>query len=138
MNNGRRDVRVYKTAFLRTHAVSSGRISHALKAYADNSGSPHADQRGRHTPANKTSDADHIVFIKEHIQSFPKYQSHYSRADNPAREYLNPDLSIAKMYVLYKDVCSTQEKSPASEGMYRKVFNEHFNLSFGRYYAYLL
>ena len=40
-------------------------VSSALKAYANNSGSPHADQRGRHTPANKTSDAD-IVFIKEH------------------------------------------------------------------------
>ena len=42
------------------------------------------------------------------------------------------------MYLLYKDVCSTKEKSPVSKGMYRKVFNEHFNLSFGRYYAYLL
>ena len=64
MNNGRWDVRVCNTAFLRTHTVSSGCLSRALKAYADISGSPHADQRGRHTPANKTSDAD-IVFIKK-------------------------------------------------------------------------
>ena len=137
MNNGRQDVRVCKTAFLRTHAVSNGRLTRALKASADNYGSPQGDRRGRHTPANKTSDAD-IAFIKEHIQSFPKYQSHYSRADNPVRQYLNPDLSITKMYMLYKDVCSTEEKSPVSEGMYRKVFNEHFNLSFGRYYTYKL
>ena len=137
MNDGRRDVRVCKTAFLRTHAVSNGRLTRALKASADNYGSPQGDRRGRHTPANKTSDAD-IAFVKEHIQSFPKYQSHYSRADNPIRQYLNPDLSITKMYILYKDVCSTEEKSPVSEGMYRKVFNEHFNLSFGRYYTYKL
>lgn len=43
MNNGRRDVRVCKTAFLSTHAVTNGRLSRALKAYADNSGSPHSD-----------------------------------------------------------------------------------------------
>ena len=102
MNNGRRDVRVCKKPFW-GRMLFPVVVSCALKAYADNSGSPHADQRGRHTPANKTSDAD-IVFIKEHIQSFPKYQSHYSRGDNPARQYLNPDLSIAKTYLLYKDV----------------------------------
>ena len=139
MNNGRRDVRVCKAAFLRTHAVTNGRLSRALKVYADNSGSPHPDQRGRHTPVNKTTDDD-IAFVKDHIQSFPKYRSHYSRANNPIRQYLHPDLSITKMYLLYKDVCSTQGKSQVSEGIYRKVFNEQFNLSFGRYYmhAYLL
>ena len=131
MNNGRRDVRVCKTAFLRTHAVTNGRLSHALKAYADNSGSPHSDERGRHTPVNKITDND-IGFVKDHIQqSFPKYRSHYSRATNPIRQYLHPDQSITKMYLLYKDVCSTQGKSQVSEGIYRKVFNEQFNLSFG-------
>ena len=50
---------------------------------------------------------------------FALYQSHYSRADNPARQ------SIAKMYLQYKGVCSTQEKFLVSEG---KVFNENFNL----------
>lgn len=109
MNNGRRDVRVCKTAFLRTHAVTNGRLSHVLKAYADNSGSPHSDLRGRHTPVNKTT--DDVAFVKDHIQSFPKYRSHYSRATNPIRQYLHPDLSITKMYLLYKDVCSTQGKS---------------------------
>ena len=84
---------------------------------------------------NKTT--DDVAFVKDHIQSFPKYRSHYSRATNPIRQYLHPDLSITKMYLLYKDVCSTQGKSQVSEGIYRKVFNEQFNLSFGRYY-YLL
>ena len=126
-----------KTAFLRTHAVTNGRLSRVLKAYADNSGSPHSDLRGRHTPVNKTTTDDDVAFVKDHIQSFPKYRSHYSRATNPIRQYLHPDLSITKMYLLYKDVCSTQGKSQVSEGIYRKVFNEQFNLSFGRYY-YLL
>lgn len=56
---------------------------------------------------NKTTDDD-VAFVKDHIQSFPKYRSHYSRATNPIQQYLHPDLSITKMYLLYKDVCSTQ------------------------------
>ena len=71
--------------------------------------------------------------MKEHIRSFPKYKSHYSRASNPHRQYLSPDLSITKMHVLYVDVCSTQGKHAVSEWVYRKIFNETFNLSFGRY-----
>ncbi len=131
MHNGSVSVRVCKVAFLRIHAVTNGRLTRALKGQADNDGSPHADQRGRHIPANKTSDED-IEFVKEHIRSFPKYRSHYSRKDNPNRYFLSPDLSVAKMFQLYKVECSTQEKRPVSEWVYRKVFNEAFNLSFGR------
>ena len=103
-----------------------------LKPKNSMGGSPHVDQRGRHAPANKTSDVD-TDFVKEHIRSFPKYKSHYSRASNPHRQYLSPDLSITKMHVLYVDVCSTQGKHAVSEWVYRKIFNETFNLSFGRY-----
>ena len=72
------------------------------------------DMRGRHSPANKTSE-DSLVFVKEHTDSFPQYESHYSRDDNPHRKYLSPDLSISKMYIL----CTKQEKLPVSEWIYR-------------------
>ena len=98
VSNGRVSVRVCKVAFLRIHAISNGRLDRALKRQADSGGSPHGDERGRHAPANKTCDAD-ISFVKEHIQSFPKYRSHYSRSDNPNKHYLNPDLTITKMSV---------------------------------------
>jgi len=94
-------VRVCKKAFLRIHGISNGRLDRALRAQIKNGGSPHNDQRGRHPPANKTNEAD-MALIKEHIQSFPQYQSHYSRASNPHRKYLSPQLTISKMYVLYK------------------------------------
>ena len=128
VSNGRVSVRICKVAFLRIHAVSNGRLGRALKAQADNGGSPRGDMRGRHLPANKTTDAD-LEDVKKHILSFPKYRSHYSRSDNPHRHYLSPDLSITKMYLLYKHGCST----PVSEWVYRKVFNQEFNMSFGRY-----
>ena len=78
--------------------MSNGRLGRALKAQADNG--------GQRPPANKTTDAD-LEDVKKHILSFPKYQSHYSRSDNPHRHYLSPDLCITKMYLLYKDECST-------------------------------
>lgn len=110
-------MRVCKKAFLRIHSISNGCLDRALRAQITNDGSPHNDQRGRHPPANKTSDAD-TDLIKEHIQSFPQYHSHYSRANNPHRKYLSPELTISKMYVLYKEWCVGKEKTPQSEWVY--------------------
>ena len=52
----------------------------------------------------KTPEAS-LEFVQEHISCFPKYKSHYSRSDNPSKHYLNPDLTINKMYQLYKEEC---------------------------------
>ena len=78
------------------------------------------DQRGRHEPRNKTGEHD-LTFVKEHISSFPQYESHYSRRANPHRKYLSPDLSAAKMYGLYKELCSNEEREPVSEWVYRSL-----------------
>ena len=97
--------------------MSNGRLARAPKAQAKIGGSLRPDARGSHNPANKTSDAD-IDAVKERILSFPKYLSHYSRADNPNRHYLSPDLSVTRMYLLCKDSCSTQDNVPVSEWVY--------------------
>ena len=123
--------RVCRTAFLHIHDVSSGRVDRALNAAAKAGGSPHMDRRGHHEPGNKSSEHT-LSLIKEHIDSFPQYESYYSRIDNPNRKYLCPDLTIAKMYSMYKDTCCDRGEEPASEWLYRKTFNESFNLGFGR------
>ena len=85
---------------------------------------------------NKTAE-EQVEYVKKHISSFPTYSSHYSRVDNPNRRYLSAQLSLSMMYALYKDECAaavTEDPiEPESEWVYRKVFNEEFNLSFGRY-----
>ena len=120
-----------KTAFIRILAVSNGRLDCALKAQRVNSGTPHADQRGRHEPGNKTK-AESIAAVKAHIESFPQYVSHYSRVDNPHRKYLSPELTIAKMYALYQEKCTDEGREAVSEWVYRKIFGEEYNLYFGR------
>ena len=123
--------RVCKTAFLRMHGLSNGRVSRALQARTSQGGSLSLDKRGKHEPKNKTS-KDKIDLIKAHINSFLKYKSHYSRSDNPHKNYLSPDLSIDKMYRLYKEKCDKESATPVSQWVYRKTFTENFNLSFGK------
>ena len=124
-------VRVCKEAFLKIFGISNGRLDRALKAQAAAGGSPHGDQRGRHPPINKTTEAA-TEGVKTHINSFPCYKSHYSRKDNPNRNFLSPDLSIQVMYSLYKEKCQNENTQPVSEWVYRRIFNESFNLSFGK------
>lgn len=130
--NGEISERVCKTAFLSIFAISNGHLSRALQGQVANEGLPHSDQRGRHEPSNKTPE-ERVGYVKEHIETFPTYESHYSRSDNPNRKYLSPSLSISAMYDLYKTLCGEKNEVPVSEWKYRHIFNTEYNLSFGRY-----
>ena len=132
IHNGEKSVRVCKEAFLRIHGISSGRLTRILCGQAEQGGIPKLDRRGHKEPPNKTSEED-LTFIKECIESFPVYESHYSRNDNSNRRYLSPDLTISKMYSLYREQCTEKGRRPVSDWVYRKVFNEQYNLAFGRY-----
>ena len=127
VQNGSVSERVCKTAFLSIFGISNGRLGRALETQTSSGGVPHTDQRGRHEPPNKTP-PEKLELVKEHIESFPAYESHYSRKDNPNRKYLSPSLSISKMYF-----CSDRRSEPVSEWKYRQIFNTHFNYTFGRY-----
>ena len=118
-------------AFLRLHGVSSGRLTRLLSNQAQHGGVPKLDARGHKEPPNKTSE-ENLAFVRSHIESFPVYESHYSRSDNPDRKYLSPDLSVVKMHYLYKEKCDKEEQRAVSDWVYRKIFNEEYNLSFRR------
>ncbi|CAG5002002.1 unnamed protein product [Parnassius apollo] len=86
------------------------------------------DQRGAHEPVNKKK-PDIIQGIKKHIESFPCMEAHYSRKDTK-RRYLDKNLNIRRMYLLYKDECLKNGSEPASEITYRRIFSKEYNLSF--------
>lgn len=83
--------------------------------------------KGKHIK-KKTSD-DKIDEVIQHIMSFPTQESHFCRASTK-RQYLDKNLSIAKMYSLYVE--SNFNKEPVKENIYRKIFTERFNLAFHR------
>ena len=112
---------------MNTLSVSHKTISGALKKRKSGTYSQE-DQRGRHTPHNKTSD-DRTNFVKQHIESFPTMESHYTRKDTH-RRYLESSLNIRKKYNWYKEKCAQENEMPLSERKYRDIFCSEYNLSF--------
>jgi len=82
------------------------------------------DKCGKHNNRRKVPD-ERLQKVIQHINAFPRYKSHYTRATN-SKEFLNPELSVAKMYSLYKET----ENEPVSMSLYRNIFYKHFNLKF--------
>lgn len=95
--------KVCKRCFQSTIDETDKFIRNALmKKSETKTGTIKEDQRGRHEPANK-SKPDKLKEIADHIESFPKYESHYTRRVND-KKYLSSDLNLSKMYQLYREV----------------------------------
>lgn len=103
---------VCKKMFQATYDLSNGRISRALMGKANNSGMPTSSLRGKKTP--KHVDGEQKNRVRDHINRFPKSVSHYSRRDNPNTHYLSSDLSIRRMYHLYKELCTEDGVPPVN------------------------
>lgn len=134
------DVLVCKAMFMKTLDVNSTRIHRALlKAKNENS---FTDKRGKAKPANATSD-DKLLKVRQHIESFPAYKSHYRRSDTPDCKYLSSELNMTKMYEMYKksienehrlenhdDSVDAWQAKCVSINTYKRIFRRDFNLKF--------
>ena len=122
--------RVCRYFFRRTLGISEGRLHRCL--LRKRSVVPCvSDNRGKHRSHHTVVSANQLADIRSHIQSFPRYRSHYCRRDSVNRTYyLNPDLNLSIMYNLYVDSCKENNKAYVKKWCYRKIFNEEFNISF--------
>lgn len=119
-------ITVCKTFFKSTFLISDGRLTRALKNKPLGDAPP-SDRRGR-SISGKATPAAKIDAIKNFINRFPKYFSHYGRNKNINSQYLAPHLNITMLYNLYK-----LEEGPdnhVSFWVFRKTFETHFNLKF--------
>ncbi|KAK3880721.1 hypothetical protein Pcinc_014813 [Petrolisthes cinctipes] len=66
-------VRVCKSMFLCLHGVSNGRLDRVLQAVNCNSPSALQDQRGHHSPSNKTASED-VDFARQHILTLRRWK----------------------------------------------------------------
>lgn len=119
----RLDIPVCKKYFRDTYQVCDGRI---YDCCSKENVTSLVDKRKGRVASNKIDDTNVI----KHIKSFPAYSSHYTRAHNPRRQYLNPDLNIKKMYELYVTKCEKENVAPVKEKYYYNVFSTKFNLHF--------
>ena len=81
---GRRE-RVCQNFFLKTLDIGRKTVSYTIerKIHGTFGGK---DRRGRHEPSSKVTE-DRIKFVREHINSFPRMDSHYTRK-NTSKQYL--------------------------------------------------
>lgn len=123
-------LRVCKDFFLKTLCISNGPVNQALKNRNEFGHFVGKDKRGSQEPVNKTSPEVEQRII-QHINSFPRLESHYCRKKS-RRQYLDSNLTLAKMYELYKDQLKSTGEIPASLFVYKQIFGTKFNLSFFR------
>lgn len=83
------------------------------------------DQRGKQQN-QKIIPVDVILQVKNHIESFPVKQSHYSSKEY---NYLSAELNIKKMFIMFKN---SHPETKVKQSFYYKIFKEHFDLHFGR------
>lgn len=117
---------VCKKTLLDTYSLTARRLQTLQNKMKEGVDIPR-DKRGKHNNRPHTISQGARDLIKEHISSFPKQPSHYSRGKSD-KECLNPELNLSKMYRLFK------EKYPEmrlSKAVYQEVFCNNFNLRFG-------
>lgn len=126
-NNGNK-YRVCQMFFLKTLCISNVVVYNAFKHKGNHNTYEGEDKRGKKEPANKTK-PELINFVREHIESFPTVESHYSRRSTK-RQYLDSKLSISKMFSLYKEKCIEENQVFVSFITYKRIFGQFYNLAF--------
>ncbi|KAK3090584.1 hypothetical protein FSP39_012887 [Pinctada imbricata] len=119
--------RVCKPFFLGILDIGKKTIDYALKK-KKHGAFVGEDFRGKKSSINKTPDLD-ANYVRQHIESFPTVSSHYTRKDSQ-RKYLDANLTVRKMYELYKIKCKDSGKRVCSMNVYRYIFCNEYNFSF--------
>lgn len=126
-NNGEK-VRVCKTFLLNTLGLSERTLRTVISAKISGTGIIPTDKRGKHANHKKTS-AEILNSIRKHIDSIPRIESHYVRADT-SRQFIDGGLSIAELYRHFAEERSASNKEPANYDIYAKIFNTEYNIGF--------
>lgn len=91
---------------------------------------PVPDQRGRHENARKIT-GEKAQCVRDHINQLQTLTSHYSRARNPQRRYLESNLTISKLYQSYEQWMTDNHPGieKVSQNYYHKTFTSEFNIA---------
>ena len=118
------DVVVCKQAFMSIHGITPKRLRR-LCEHSLVSSTPPIDKRGKHENHCHT-DERVVKQIRDHIESFPAQESHYSRSDNHGKTYLSENLNIRRMYHLYLERFEPQQLERIQQGLpFTGIVKEH-------------
>lgn len=113
---------VCKKAFLKTLKIDECRVKLALRKKCCDE---YIDERGKFSGGHNKMSFQKREEVFVHIESFPKYTSHYCRKVTSAK-FLGNDLTLTKMYELYE----SSHEQPISFSAYQRIFYDNFNLRF--------
>lgn len=119
-------VRVCRKMFMETFRISHQTVE-TLAKLRKKGESTYIEKRGG-TKTVKYTDEDRKL-IQDHINSFPRDVSHYTRTRSGEREFLSSDLTVSKMYEAFR--ISHPHKSNIKHRYYSSVWKTDFpSLSF--------
>lgn len=122
------NIRVCKKFFTSTLDISNNAVATVVSKTNEN-GYVEEEKRGKHSNrVNKTKDTM-IQDIVDHINSFPRIDSHYCRS-RTKKQYLEGSLNLTLMHRLYKEKCAAEGKQWVKKPIYEQVFNTQFNIGF--------
>nr|CAH7729952.1 unnamed protein product [Callosobruchus chinensis] len=121
--NGSRK-RVCLNFFCKTFAISHRVVETCMKNISSSGMYIGYDKRKDTKPHNLTDEGTALL-VHEHIDSFPRVESHYCRKDS-TKQYLGSDLNISIMHRLYcEDFCASKNIQPVSRFIYQKIFHQY-------------
>lgn len=86
---------------------------------------------GKHSNRPNKYNEEDIANVHKFIDEIPKYQSHYSRTQNPNKMYLDSNLNINALYHdCYLQWCESRNFKSISADKFRRVFCEDYNIGF--------
>ncbi|KAJ8971893.1 hypothetical protein NQ314_000506 [Rhamnusium bicolor] len=117
---------ICRKTFEDTFSLSHKKVLHLTEMKKEGKNT-YTDNRGKNKSARKYSDVD-VTFVVNHINSFPKIESHYSRKKT-SKQYPSPDLNINRIYQIFK---AKFPNTKITYKFYSKIFHKHFShLKFG-------
>ena len=122
-----KNVRVCKLFFKNTLDINDRNIRTVFEK-KENTAIFDNDQRGRHKN-HPTVDAEITDGIKLHIDSIPKVESHYRRAETN-RTYIDGSKSLAEIHRDYVAKCKENNKPFGNYSLFYRIFTEQYNISF--------
>ncbi|GFO49952.1 DNA repair protein rhp54 [Plakobranchus ocellatus] len=111
---------VCRHMFLSTLGVTERQMRTALKK-RQRDGQIAMEARGGRREAEKVEYEEKRQSILDHINKFPRMESHYCRT-NTKNEFLAPELYLTTMYNMYVSEMAADKKKPASRSLYNNIF----------------
>lgn len=121
-----RKIRVCKLYFVNTLGISDRTVRTVLEKSKE--GVLENEKRGKHEN-HKRVDSCIISDIVNHINSIPRIESHYLRAQT-CREYIDGGKTIADLHRDYVEICKSEKKPYGNYTMFYRIFTTEFNISF--------